>query len=530
MRHLLLLGFIALLAANCSKPTIKDLDGKIKGKASLRLADGSTISRDDSEEYSPYMLKMDDGYLVLIFGSNRTDCGNCSGHNIFFARSLTTFDGVDLPFFNAPAALNVSGTPFNAAGQINFAVKKNGAGVRVFVNLATASDFIRYADVNDVSSPTISGWTTIINTNHESNKIIGIAADGNMLYSTDSSGVGYAFNPMSSASASPFGAGMDNATSAAPVRQENSGYENSIFGISYGTTYAAAGAQYLGPIFDLNTSLAFSGLAISKISTFVTDSAANDLVLFSAIDIFSGGTEDLYVITSHTSKGLWEIAGFFGFDFTAPSAPLADHWYDMSAPATSCPDLGIGTTLWTATCTNIGDAVAGSYNGTGAGEFSGAGYMTITGQDVGHFFSISAWVNITTVSNCSTSCVIVANSALGASADGFRLYVDGSGAVVLESGNGTASTSISTNTGLILDATWHNVIISVDRISGYAAVFVDGYEEGTTNTIRTDFATAATLSFGAPVGGAYPLTGLMDEIKIFSYSLDATTAQMVFFE
>ncbi|HMV36663.1 MAG TPA: hypothetical protein PKD60_12265, partial [Turneriella sp.] len=93
MRRQFILALPFLVATYCSQPTKEKIDLS-KARASLRLADGSTISRDSSEEYSPYLVKMDDGHLVLVFGSNRTDCGSCSGHNLFFARSLTVFDGL----------------------------------------------------------------------------------------------------------------------------------------------------------------------------------------------------------------------------------------------------------------------------------------------------------------------------------------------------------------------------------------------------------------------------------------------------
>ncbi|AFM13284.1 hypothetical protein Turpa_2644 [Turneriella parva DSM 21527] len=515
-----LAALLGLLAANCSKPVPgeKEMLGKIKGKASLRLADGSTISQPGTDEYSPYLVKLSDGYLALVFGSNQGGL-----HDLYVAKSTTAFDGEFLPFFNTPQKIT---SGIGAGSKISFAAKASGTNVVVYVNYTGISSAT--VDPTNPGSSSLSPITN--NTATVGHTIIGISGDGNKLFSTDGSGIGHSFDP-GGANVTPFGYGMDNATSATQVRQENSGYEDAIIGVFYGSTFAAAGQQYFGPIFDLDTSLAFSGLSITSMSTFNADSAANDLVLFSAFDFFDGFTEDLYVITSHTSKDLWDSAGFLGLDFSAALAPPPDHWFDMFAPATSCPNLGFSMTPWSAICTAIGDSSTGSYDGTEAGEFDGStSNMTILGQDPGNFFTIAAWVNITSVTACSTSCVIVANSGLGASTDGFRLYVDATGAVNFETGNGTLSLAISTPGGLISDVTWNHVMISVDRLSGLATLYVNGFEEGTTNAIRTDFNTNATLTFGAPDGGANPITGLMDEIKIYNFPVDATLAQLIYYE
>lgn len=312
----LIVGTLIIAVFNCAPPpTEKEMDGKIRGKASLRLADGSTISRDDSDEYNPYLLKMSDGYLVLVFGSDRTDCGSCTGHNVFMARSLTAFDGEFLPYFSTPLPARISTNPINEPARINFAATASGTSVILYLNYSSGASQIYTGTYTNPQNPNVGSIALITNTNHYNNTIIGISADGSQLYTTDSSEIAYAFNPTNSTAENPFGYGMNNSTSAAQVRQENSGYTNAILGVSYGSTFAAAGDQWFGPILDLDTSLALSGLSITGMSTFSADSAANDRVLFSAFDFFEGFSEDLYLITSHSSKDLWDIAGFPGFDF-----------------------------------------------------------------------------------------------------------------------------------------------------------------------------------------------------------------------
>ena len=305
-------AIVALTVGNCSKPVggEKELLGKIKGKASLRLADGSTISQPGTDEYSPFLVKLSDGYLALVFGSNQGGL-----HNLYVAKSTTAFDGEFLPFFSAPQKIT---SGIDAASKISFAAKASGTNVVVYVNYAGISS----ATV-DPATPGSASLSAITNTAPSGHTIIGISADGNNLFSTDGSGIGHSFTPGGS-TVDAFGAGMNDATSATQVRQENSGYDNAILGVSYNSTFAAAGEQDFGPIIDLDLSLASSGLSITAMSTFSADSAANDLVLFSAFDFFDGFTEDLYVITSHTSQDLWDAAGLPGLDFSggAPVFPL----------------------------------------------------------------------------------------------------------------------------------------------------------------------------------------------------------------
>ncbi len=295
---------LGLLVANCAKPVPgeKEMLGKIKGKASLRLADGSTISQPGTDEYSPYLVKLSDGYLALVFGSNQGGM-----HDLYVTKSTTAFDGELLPFFNTPQKIT---SGIGAGSRISFAAKASGTNVVVYVNYAGIS-----SATIDPTNPGSASLSAITNTAPSGHTIIGISGDGSKIYSTDGSGIGHSFEA-SGSTVTPFGYGMDNATSATQVRQENSGYDDAILGVYYSSTYAAAGEQYFGPIIDLDTSLAFSGLSITGISTYNADSAANDLVLFSAFDFFDGFTEDLYVITSHTSKDLWDAAGFPGLDFS----------------------------------------------------------------------------------------------------------------------------------------------------------------------------------------------------------------------
>lgn len=526
---------LGLLAANCSKPVPgeKEMLGKIKGKASLRLADGSTISRDDSDEYSPYLIKMDDGFLVLVFGSNRDCGGSCSAgtHNLFVARSLTTFDGVNLPFFATPTVLTYSVTPLNSTSQISYAVKKNGTGLRVFVNLQSDSDNINYGDISNPSTPSVSAWTQAANATNRLYSIIGISGDGSQVFATDSSGIGYAFDPANANAATAFGYGLDNATSATQVRQENSGYDDAILGVYYSSTYAAAGAQYFGPIIDLDTSLALSGLSITNISTFSADDAANDVVLFSAFDYFGGFTQDLYVITSHTSKDLWDSAGFLGFDFlpTTPP-PMPNHHFAFessiwsSCSAGTAIDFGIPSPWASGDCVNVTFNTP-SHNFSEFGTFNGTNAnLNLGTQTLPSIFTISAWLYLTSPSpSCGSNCFVVANGVASTAYNGFKFYIDTSDmSMHFVTGNGSADATGSTGPGVVTDGAWYHVAAVVNGSLGagsYVSLYVDGVDVTLASNMEDTFTNNATLRVGTDNDGGYFFGGDMDDVMLFDSEL-----------
>jgi len=515
-----LIAALALVAANCSKPVAgeKELLGKIKGKASLRLADGSTISRDDSDEYSPYLLKLSDGYLLLVFGSNRTDCASCTGHNVFMAKSITAFNGEFIPYFSTPVPARISTNPINEPSRISFAATASGTSVVLYLNYSSGSNQIHTGTYSDPQNPTVGSLSLIANSNHYDNTIIGISADGTNLFSTDTNGIGYVFDPTTLVTANPHGYGMDYASSATQVRQENSGLQDSILGVYYGMSYTAAGQDYFGGLPDLDLSLLASGLYLSQLSTFYTDDPFGDTVLFSAWD---GISDDIYVITSHTAYDLWYSVPFFGIDQFLPAAPVATHWYDMQDPAVSCPDVGSDTT-WTATCSNVSTLSTGSYNGGEAGGLDGSSSNIDLGtQDVGDFFTLAAWIYLDSTATCS-SCVIAANSNLTPlNGSGFRFYIDKTTkALFFHTGNGSTSATAETDVDAINFDQWHHITVTVNRTFGYALIFVDGIVLSTMPTALTDFSTSGTLSF-MRTGGDSPILGSVDDIKIFDTELDA---------
>ena len=509
---------LVLLAAHCAKPVSgeKDLLGKIKGKASLRLADGSTISRDDSDEYSPYLLKLGDGYLALVFASNR-DCAGAGcdpgTHNIFMAKSTTPFDGDYIPYFDTPLPIQIPSTPLNSLSPVSYAAATINSDVIIYVNYSGST----YTGTFDPTNPTAS-IAQITNTNHSTNTIIGISADGTNLFSTDGSGTAYVFSPSSSVAANPYGYGMDYATSATQVRQENSGLQDSILGVYYGSSFTAAGQDYFGGILDLDLSLAASGLYLNQLSTFYTDTPATDTVLFSAWD---GLSDDIYVITSHTSYDLWYSVPFFGFDQFLQPPPTPDHWYDFEFACPTATDSG-DPGGWGGTCSGITPTTT-SYNGTTYGPFNGAGGQISLGlQTLPTTFTIAAWVYLPVSPSCGTNCIIASNGAASTAYNGFKLFIDSTDmSLRLLTGDGSTEVTEISSPNALTDGAWYHIAAVINTDFSYTIIFVDGIPVGTTTSIQDTFPrVSTTIRFGTDNDVTVFLNADMDDVMIYEYELD----------
>jgi hypothetical protein len=528
-------GLMAM-AVNCApKPTeTKSLNGKIKGKASLRLADGSPISQDGTDEYNPYIVKLSDNYLVLIFGSNRS-CGGCSGHNIFIAKSITPYAGLTLPFFNTPVRLTDGGSPLNQSQQINFAATANNANVILYVN-DSAGD-IQKGTVTNMATPTAS-FSLIANTGSRPHKIIGVSSSGAEIVTIDSGGTSYTSNPNTTDSPTAYGFGLDSALSATQVRLDNSGYDDSYMAVSssfgpFSTPIATTKAFPFGPIIDFDFALLSSGLSITHINTLYGDNASEDILLFSANN---GGSTDLYVVTSHTSKGLWDEVASFGGETLPPPPP--DQWFPFENAMGCNFNVGASMSPWTGTCTGVTIQTFSSYDGSDYGLFASTDNVALGVVDFNPWsagFTIATWIQFD--SSCSSAaCTIAAITDTSGVADGFRFFYDGTtGRLKFFTRNASATTAESNTAVISADgSTWHHVAVVAnpnDGTNAYAYLYVDGNYVGSTTTADLNFRTDAPVNgyIGRHTGTGDYFVGGMDNFMVFEYELfDEDIAMLAF--
>lgn len=527
---------LAVMALHCApRPTEKEMAGKVKGKASLRLSDGSTISQDGSDEYNPYIVRLSDGYLALVFGSNRSGL-----HNIYMTKSIEPFNGFEIPFFAPPVMVTNNGPAINDADKISFAAVASGTSVELYINLHSDSYFINKGVVTNPNSPNITpALASITNSGQQDHTIIGVSDDGTNLITTDLSGIAYAINPNQTTAGGTYGFGLDYATSATQVRFDNTGYNDSMMGTYYGSTVATTGSFPFGPIIDFDFSLLEAGLFITHINTLYGASAAEDVVIFSAND---GISDDMYVVTSHTSGMLWQTVAGFGFDTFIPPAPPANHHYDFESTfncsSTFPNDVGFDVPWNASACTSV-TRVASSYNGSFYANFTGSPNVDLGGQNLGTSFTIAAWVYIPATNCNSTICTIIANAGSTTSETGFRLAYAGSptGTLQFITGNGSTSMtaeSMQIDNGLpfnIEDGNWHHIAVTATPGTGMAWLYLDGGLVNATFDAEATFSTnTVSLWLGMMTNSQNAFLGRMDDVKIFSYELDPMSVLALYLE
>ena len=96
--------------------------------------------------------------------------------------------------------------------------------------------------------------------------------------------------------------------------------------------------------------------------------------------------------------------------------------------------------------------------------------------------------------------------------------------IVFETGDGTNGSSVEAAVfpgpgDLFVPGEWHHVAVQVDRLSGYALIFLDGAVVGS-GLVNQSFATSAALRFGSTTDGSNLFTGELDETYYFSRALD----------
>ncbi|MDB5047740.1 MAG: Fibronectin type domain protein [Fibrobacteres bacterium] len=168
--------------------------------------------------------------------------------------------------------------------------------------------------------------------------------------------------------------------------------------------------------------------------------------------------------------------------------------------------------------TNSSTTNQSSANIAGGRTFSSAGLLS-PAVSLGGAFTLSAWVKPGSPADIITVC---ASSISGASANGFRFFLNSSGTsngtMYMETGNGTTAATTQSAAGLITygSSVWYYLTAAVNRTAGTATLYKNGLQV-VSGFVRTDFTNTPALSVGKmAAGGAsnYYYTGDMDEMEV----------------
>lgn len=318
MRLFLVTAVLALNA--CQNDGIEDLP---QAPVSFKLANGNYLSEPAYDDYNPVVARLSNGYLALVFASNRT-CGatGCTANNIFVATSVTPYsnDG-HLPAFNAPQIVLDNGSASNFAATVRLAVVVSGTNINVYFQ--TGSGLISNTNTfNPVSASPIIGnvFGSIAEYNCYSHKMLGLDAS-NLMFAVNAAGtLLYRFNPATSGvgcmSANVSNSALGLNKSVTLLASADTGISDAYFATDASGTMSAQTATRAGPkITTLTSGLANYSLQLTNAGIFNSSSPAGSLLIISA-STGAGSPSDMYAITSPTPGALWRKYVAFG---TQPS-------------------------------------------------------------------------------------------------------------------------------------------------------------------------------------------------------------------
>lgn len=207
---------------------------------------------------------------------------------------------------------------------------------------------------------------------------------------------------------------------------------------------------------------------------------------------------------------------------------LIAHWKLDESSGTTAAD-SVGSNDGTLTNGPVWQPSGGRIGG--ALSFDGVDdYISLSSYDFGNQFTLAAWVNINpSEDNIQT---VIANTTNYCGSNGFKLFVNEiyttDARLKFETGNGTVCDVAETAAGIVPADGWHHIVASVNRTAGSATLYVDGVDQTTDSTIRTDFNTNGVRSIGSMTNGAYPFGGTVDDVRIYDRTLSAVEVGQIY--
>ncbi|AFM11339.1 Kelch repeat-containing protein [Turneriella parva] len=322
--------FALLLSTYCSRPVAEKIDID-KARIGLRLADGSTISTDEYDEYNPVLIQRPDSKLALIFASDR-DCASCSAgmHNLFIAVSATAYNNdLQMPVFESPVVVRPNGSaPLNSAQRIRYSALPFSTDIAFAYEIGAGTYSFELTPATQLTGIG-SGLGGIGNSTRSADTFLGFGPEIPSMISRD----GTMTVRYSKVDSAHNGGTLNNfllnfAENVSRVPSSVTGYNTSmIFADPSGIWFSTLDFP-VAPSLSVNISLLSEGLFLSNANVSVTNAATNDFLLFSADDFIS---DDLYVVTSHSIGDLWLQDTFMPPGDLSDSKAFRNNWRILSA-------------------------------------------------------------------------------------------------------------------------------------------------------------------------------------------------------
>jgi hypothetical protein len=204
------------------------------------------------------------------------------------------------------------------------------------------------------------------------------------------------------------------------------------------------------------------------------------------------------------------------------TVPEADHEWGFENTGNDSGSVGGWTGALTGTYTNTaGEFKVGSY----AAKFTTGDSFSLGAVTFPSELTISCWVRW--ITGLGTENTIIANSAAGASTDGFRFYVnEANGKLVLEMGSGAANVVLN-SVGNLATATYTHVVVEMDNVLNQSAIYINGALDSS-STVQAGFGLNTAAFLGSMAGSTNPFNGDLDDCRIYSISLSAAQVAILY--
>jgi hypothetical protein len=163
--------------------------------------------------------------------------------------------------------------------------------------------------------------------------------------------------------------------------------------------------------------------------------------------------------------------------------------------------------------------------GIAAAKFTGAAGdgFPLGSKMVPSEMTVACWVRWLSSANPE---YITANSAAGANANGFRLYMTAAGKINLETGSGSAGVAVTSNATLI-SGTYTHVVAVFDQVLNQSAIYVNGAQDQT-GTVQSGYSLSANTFLGTEASNTDAFKGDLDDCRIYSISLSAAQVAILY--
>lgn len=203
------------------------------------------------------------------------------------------------------------------------------------------------------------------------------------------------------------------------------------------------------------------------------------------------------------------------------TVPDPIHYWAFENNGTDSGSVGGWTgTLSGGSFTNtVNEFKVGSYAAKfGAGDDFSLGIQTFPAE-----LSVACWVRWISGTGPNT---IIANTAAGANANGFRFYVQTTGQLILETGTGSAGVATDSVT-LLSTATYYHIVAELDGVLNQSAIYVNGVLDQS-GSIESGFGLSTAAFLGSMAGATNSFNGELDDCKIFNVALSAAQVTILY--